>query len=91
MMFVTDGYITSLCFHPTGSHLTVGFDTGEAKSFEGLPSSPHLIASLSKPEVLIITGAYDNKYGLSMACIHAAESLNLIVYSYSNSITMLLQ
>ena len=78
-MFVTDGYITSLCFHPTGSHLTIGFDTGEAKSFEGLPSSPHLIASLSKPEVLIISMVYP---------WHAFMQQN--IYSYSNSIIMLL-
>ena len=64
-MFITDGYITSLCFHPTGSHLTIGFDTGEAKSFEGLPSSPHLIASLSKPEVLIIVWSIHSMHSCS--------------------------
>ena len=47
----TAQYITSLCFYPAGSYLTVGLNSGEVKSFKGLPSSLNLVASLTKPQV----------------------------------------
>ena len=48
-----DEYITSLCFYPTGSILTIGLSSGALKSYKGLPSFPQLLASHSKLQVWV--------------------------------------